>query len=213
MDPFWIRGVQTPSFKGQVSGWVLTLMIILVDAPHVLLRLQFSNRADSPRVSNQEIHEFSFSITKSMDRRNPMKIRTLNTAMVWFCIPLCAQSQMKTGVIEGVARDSSGNSLSGVTVTLKHLGIGISRTYRTSSHGLFSAPLLPPGMYEVSARRRGFARTTIPTVPVAAGRPRAIEFIMQPFDLSASVKDKADAAAEIFSQPESNAIWDNSLTP
>jgi len=52
----------------------------------------------------------------------------LIAAILLFAMPLGAQSQMTTGVIEGVVRDETGAALPGVTIRLTHLGIGISRS-------------------------------------------------------------------------------------
>ena len=52
----------------------------------------------------------------------------LIAAILWLAVPLGAQSQMTTGVIEGVVRDETGAALPGVTIRLAHLGIGISRS-------------------------------------------------------------------------------------
>jgi hypothetical protein len=57
----------------------------------------------------------------------------LIVTVLFIAIPAFPQSQMTTGMIQGVARDSTGGALPGVTISLRHLGIGISRTYRTTN--------------------------------------------------------------------------------
>jgi hypothetical protein len=71
---------------------------------------------------------------------------------VFFClsVPVRAQSEMTSGIIEGVVRDATREALPGVTVTLTHLGIGISRSYRTSLEGRFTGVLLPVGNYALN---------------------------------------------------------------
>jgi hypothetical protein len=148
-----------------------------------------------------------------MERRNFMKLCCLNAAMFWLCMPLCAQSQMKTGVMRGVVRDSTGVVLSSVTITLKHLGIGISRTYQTSSKGSFSAALLPVGIYELSARLISFTGVTIPTIAVVAGRTRAIEVVMSLSALSTRIEEQDKVSVKNSCQLSSSAIFDNSQAP
>jgi hypothetical protein len=52
--------------------------------------------------------------------------------------------------MEGVVRDATGEALPGVTITLPHLGIGISRSYRTSFQGRFTGALLTVGNYKLN---------------------------------------------------------------
>ena len=64
-----------------------------------------------------------------------MKPGRLVLTILWLWMPLGAQSQMTTGVIEGAVRDATGAALPGVSVTLRHMGIGISPSYRTAADG------------------------------------------------------------------------------
>ncbi|HET6145497.1 MAG TPA: TonB-dependent receptor [Candidatus Acidoferrales bacterium] len=69
-------------------------------------------------------------------------------------IPLFAQ--LPTGTILGVARDSSGGVLPGVTVNVTNIDTGLSRTVKTSEDGEYRVPELPVGHYEVKAEHAGF---------------------------------------------------------
>ncbi len=73
-----------------------------------------------------------------------MKAGWLVLTILCSCGSLGAQSQMTTGVVEGVVTDATGGAPPGVTVTLRHMGIGISRTYRTATDGRFTAAMSPP---------------------------------------------------------------------
>src|SRR5437868_15480868 len=72
-------------------------------------------------------------------------------------LPLFAQSQATTGVIEGVVSDATGAVLPGVTVTLRDIATNFQKVEVTSPQGMYRSVLLPLGPYEVKATIEGFA--------------------------------------------------------
>ena len=68
-----------------------------------------------------------------------------------------AQSLAAGGAIEGTVTDESGGVLPGVNVTIRNMGTGIVRETQTDAKGVYRAPLLPVGTYEVTAALTGFA--------------------------------------------------------
>src|SRR6266566_3540785 len=73
-----------------------------------------------------------------------------------FPVLLTAQSQATTGVIRGTVTDPSGTPVAGATVVLRESQTGFQRQVSTSERGIFIAPLMPLGTYDVSARAVGF---------------------------------------------------------
>ncbi len=67
-------------------------------------------------------------------------------------------AQVTSGEIAGVVRDPSGAAVADATVVVKSMDTNASREVTTSADGLFRAPLLPVGSYEVSVSKAGFAR-------------------------------------------------------
>ena len=61
-----------------------------------------------------------------------------------------AQSQITTGVIEGVVVDASGAVLPGVDVEIRNVDTNLTRTLATDREGRFVALQLPPGRYTVT---------------------------------------------------------------
>jgi hypothetical protein len=72
-----------------------------------------------------------------------------------------AAAQETTGTISGVAKDQSGAVLPGVTVTVKSVQTGTAQEFVTNENGLYTAPLLTPGEYEVTFALSGFQTRTI----------------------------------------------------
>jgi len=72
-------------------------------------------------------------------------------------LPLFAQSQATTGVIEGTVVDASGAAITGVTVTVRNTATSYQTIVVTDAYGKFRAVLLPLGPYQLTATLAGFA--------------------------------------------------------
>src|SRR5438093_7389626 len=83
---------------------------------------------------------------------------------------LHAQSLAAGGAIEGTITDESGGVLPGVNVTIRNMGTGIVRETQTDAKGVYRAPLLPVGTYEVTAALTGFATTKRPSLTLNIGQ-------------------------------------------
>jgi hypothetical protein len=68
-----------------------------------------------------------------------------------------ARAQTATGQITGTVKDTSGAVVPGATVTVHSDLTGLTRTATTNASGDYSFPLLPTGVYSVSAELSGFS--------------------------------------------------------
>lgn len=87
-------------------------------------------------------------------------------------------AQTPTGIISGAVTDESGAVVPNATVTITNKTTGFTRTITTNAEGLFSAPALPAGEYEVRAEITGF-RTTLRQATVQAGDTTSVNLPMQ----------------------------------
>src|SRR5437588_7196906 len=71
--------------------------------------------------------------------------------------PAPAAAQATTGTISGVVTDESKAVLPGVTVLVKNVETGVTRTLVSDENGRFRALSLPPGIYSAEAELQGFA--------------------------------------------------------
>lgn len=78
-----------------------------------------------------------------------------------------AYAQFETG-IQGLVRDPSGAEIAGVTVTLRNVDTGATRTATTSEAGFYRFPSLPGGTYEVRAALAGFKTAVKRAIRVSA---------------------------------------------
>ncbi len=107
--------------------------------------------------------------------------------------PLLAQSQAINGSIEGTIKDPSGAVLPGVSVTVHHVQTGSERVVVTNAQGVFRAPLLPLGTFNVSAGLEGFKSYERRGVELNAGASLILNVVMEVGSLSEVLSVTADA--------------------
>ena len=119
-----------------------------------------------------------------MNRRESAAVRPPRFAwgmlLVWLLVlglPLAAMAQGGVGRITGVATDSTGGVLPGVTVSAKGPA-NVLKTTVTDSNGRYAFDSLAPGTYTVNFELAGFA-TQSSTVIVAAGQAATVEVKLQ----------------------------------
>lgn len=92
------------------------------------------------------------------------------------CALLVAQAP--TGIITGTVTDESGAVLPNVNIIITSKAEGFTRTVTTNAAGLYSAPALPAGDYEVRAEVSGF-RTLVREATVQTGETTTVNLGMQ----------------------------------
>ena len=89
-----------------------------------------------------------------------------------------AYSQAPTGTISGTVMDESGAVIPNVEVGIADKETGTSRAVRSDGSGIFIAPALPSGTYEVKATLTGF-RTTVRQASVVIGTTTSVDMQLQ----------------------------------
>lgn len=111
--------------------------------------------------------------------------------------------QANTGTIVGAVHDATGGVLPGVSVTIRNEATNISRTVVTSASGDYSAPLLQPGSYEVSADLTGFVKKDIGNVQLQVNQTIRIDFGLS---LAGVQQEVSVSAAAPLIQTETSAM-------
>ena len=101
-------------------------------------------------------------------------MRTIAAATL-FCslalaVPAVAQTQITTGVIEGMVTDASGAVLPGVSVDARNAETNLTRTLTTDRDGRFVLLQLPSGRYTVTFKLSGFATLVQENIQVTVGQ-------------------------------------------
>jgi hypothetical protein len=89
-----------------------------------------------------------------------------------------ARAQTPSGTITGTTKDPAGAVLAGVHVTITHRETGQSRKATSSADGSYSAAVLRPGEYHVTAHLDGFKRVE-KTASVEAGTTTSVDLTLE----------------------------------
>jgi outer membrane receptor protein involved in Fe transport len=85
-------------------------------------------------------------------------------------VPAAATAQSASGAIEGTIVDQSNALMPGVTVTIVQPATGTTRTTVTDENGVFRFPLLPVGVYDLTAELAGFLSRKLPEISLTVGQ-------------------------------------------
>ena len=110
--------------------------------------------------------------------------------------PHLAQAQAVGATLSGQITDSSGSVIVGATVAIKNLGTQEIRQVTTNSDGLYSAPNLLPGLYEVSVSAKGFGKTLQTGLTLTVGAQQSLNLSLRPGQTS-EVVEVRDAPADV----------------
>ena len=96
--------------------------------------------------------------------------------------PTVAVAQVSTvaAALGGVVTDSAGALVPGSDVTLRNIETGRERHLVSDSQGEFLATELPPGIYDVSVTREGFAEFHHSGITLLMGRSARLEITLRP---------------------------------
>lgn len=88
-------------------------------------------------------------------------------------------SQVATGSIAGTIRDGSEAVVPGVTVSVRSLETGSSRTVTTDTSGRYRVPQLNVGNYEVQAEMAGFKGSVRRGINLTVGSESVVDFALE----------------------------------
>jgi hypothetical protein len=98
-----------------------------------------------------------------------------------------AQTSVNTGLVRGIAADSSGAVIPNATVRLISHATGIAATHTSNAAGLFVFPAQPVGSYSIEIRAAGFRTQLVNDVDVQIGEATSVNVRLQPGEASESV--------------------------
>ena len=90
-----------------------------------------------------------------------------------------ANAQVTGATLSGTVTDPSGSIIAGADVAIKNNGTGIVRTVTTDAAGLFSAPNLIPGNYEVKISAAGFSTAVQSNLTLSVGQEQTLNISMK----------------------------------
>lgn len=118
------------------------------------------------------------------------------------------QAQSITATLVGTVKSSSGDPISGATVSVLRQATGTSRTATSSDRGRFAVSGLPPGSYLVSAKAGGFQDGAARTVMLTVGDRSEIALALDSVDSDATRQVVLTGEA-LDASPELGAVVDH----
>ena len=118
-------------------------------------------------------------------------------------MPVLAYSQARVTGADLVGRvlDQTGGGVPGVVATVVNADTGVARTVETDDRGEFRALALPPGPYQVTIARAGFATQTRDDLALILGQALSLDFTMT----LAGTEDRVAVAARMSVLPVGKA--------
>src|SRR5713226_8035256 len=93
--------------------------------------------------------------------------------------PAALFGQAVTGTILGAVKDPSGAVIANAQVTITNTQTGLVRTVTTDTAGNYLVPLLPPGLYTVTAETPGFKKVTFPNVELQVDQKAHVDLALE----------------------------------
>src|SRR5882762_4462714 len=129
-----------------------------------------------------------------------------------FPVMLAAQSQATTGVIRGTVTDPSGTAVAGAAVVLRESQTGFQRQVATNERGIFVAPLMPLGTYDVTARAVGFSETRRTGVRLGVGETVNLTLPLAAVQLQAVVVEARQPVVDATRGENSTSLPDAAVS-
>src|ERR1700719_4011720 len=102
-----------------------------------------------------------------------------------------AAAQVSGATLSGLVTDEQGGPVASATITIKNAGTGVAREVTSNADGIYSAPNLLPGEYEVTVTATGFQTLTEKGITLTVGGEQALNLKMKVGSLSQTVEVNA----------------------
>ena len=131
---------------------------------------------------------------RSVQTGNPMPIlRFALASLLASLVCVGAAAQGFDAVVKGVVTDQTGAALPGATVTLTNADTGLTRSATTDGSGSYRVPPVPAGIYDVTAKARGFRPQARPGTALHVGSTVTIDVVFDAVEAAEAVQIVADA--------------------
>jgi Carboxypeptidase regulatory-like domain len=98
------------------------------------------------------------------------------SVMVLLSIAAAAWAQTSgSGTISGTLTDPNGAVIPNATVTILNVDTGIERSLASNGAGLYTAPFLQPGHYQVTASKAGFSKIVRQDLTLQVGQTLTVD--------------------------------------
>ena len=125
----------------------------------------------------------------------PTRLCTFAALVVCTLVSLQLDSQVVGGTLSGAITDASGAAIPGAQVIIKNAATGVSTAVTTNGQGIYNAPNLLPGNYDVTISAGGFATEVQSGVTLTVGSQQVLNFTMKVGTVTQEVQVTGSAPA------------------
>src|ERR1700738_2475853 len=104
-----------------------------------------------------------------------------------------AQAQVAGATLTGTVKDTTGGIIPNAQLTITDVATAVTRTVSSGGAGLYSAPNLLPGTYEIRVTAMGFSTAAQKGVTLSVGAQQVLDFTMQVGQMSQTVEVTTEA--------------------
>ena len=112
----------------------------------------------------------------------------LVTLLFSLMVGVVAHAQVTGATLAGTVNDASGAVVAGAQVSIKDNATGLTRDVTSDSSGLYSAPNLSPGTYEVRVSAKGFSTAVQSGLTLSVGAQQQLNFSLKVGETSQTVQ-------------------------
>ncbi|MGB0938629.1 MAG: carboxypeptidase regulatory-like domain-containing protein, partial [Colwellia sp.] len=134
--------------------------------------------------------------------------RSVTAAAVAMSLGVAMPAMANDGAITGTSVNQSGNILSNVTITIKNLTTGLTRSVQSDSQGNYRFPLLPSGNYSLEAKKDGFTVLQQDSLRVGPAGSTTVNLTLEAGDVERITVTGAAISAIDVASSESQLIVD-----
>src|SRR5246127_1916779 len=116
------------------------------------------------------------------------------------------RGQVAGGSVSGTVTDSASRVVGGVQITITNVATGVTRVVTTNDEGVYSAPNLQPGTYEIEFSAKGFRVEKRNGVELTVGAAVVLDFSMRVGELHESVVVQSEVPAVQLSTSDISAV-------
>ncbi len=108
-------------------------------------------------------------------------LRVLFTFSVFLTTAISAfgQADVSSATVKGTVTDPQGAAVANAVINVRDLAQGVVRTATTNSNGEFQAPLVRPGLHDITVEAPGFAQYLIKDVQLTVGQTATFDVKLQ----------------------------------
>src|SRR5262245_40324724 len=152
------------------------------------------------------MNRFAHFFERSMHCRHRARRRMVRSfAVLWLLLTVTciAGAQTNTATLTGTGLDSQGAVVPDVSITISSRATGLNRQTTSNSEGLFTLPLLPPGIYSLQAQREGFSLVEIQGIELPVAGQVSQDIVLQ---VSGVTENVSVSAAPPLLQTDTSAL-------